>query len=187
MRNARRAAGRIVAMAGVAPGATMDKSQPRRQVNRLPDFEVPRQVTRRIAEESEGGRREREIHELDQEFDAPAYTDKRPKAPVQDAYEQADRAYGDALDSVKSILKSGGGLGTVLDMAWDNTDDRKIAELCRTISGEVGGAGQWLLDLADALDRCVVTGNALNSAGGNLPSKFRPASRIHSSADGNRR
>jgi len=96
-----------------------------------------RKRTTRAAAESEGARREREEHELEQQWGQPPV--ERGAETAQDLSQ--DRFDG-AMDAASSLLKSGPpGLGKVLHRADDNSggpnDIREIAAFCRAVAGEM--------------------------------------------------
>jgi len=140
-----------------------------------------RRAARRIAGESEGARRERETHELEQQFKGPAYGGERPAAPAggRDQADKTSDAYGEALESARSILDEpqGKGLRSVLNAAWDSEPDADIAAFCRTVAREIPGPNalaKWLSRLARALDKCAKAGDELNSAADRLPDTDSP-------------
>lgn len=128
----------------------------------------------RIAGESEGARREREIHELEQQFaEAPH---EKPQGPGE--HDRATRAHGEAMDAVRFLLSEGDKeLSDVLDAAWYNLkDDAVAAAFCRRVADEIPGGGtkEWFLRLADALEECAEAADEVDRSADRAPSRFRP-------------
>ena len=142
-----------------------------------------RRAAARIAGESDGARREREIHELEQQFagpprEKPGGPKVRPEASPQELHDRATMAHGEAMDAVRFILNEGDKeISAVLDAAWYNLkDDAVAAAFCRRVADEIpwGGAKEWFLRLADALEECAEAADEVDRSADRAPSRFRP-------------
>jgi len=108
----------------------------------------------RMAEESEGARREREIHELQQQYESPSYNKPMPSYDAKADAEFQDRT-NDAIKTIYDILKENR-LGSVMEMAWNDATTanayRRISQFCQAIGGNLSQADKkWFLDLAGAM------------------------------------
>lgn len=126
------------------------------------DFE--RLVRRVVAEESEGARRERQIHELEQQYGTPAHeSDNRRMPSVRDAV-MAQKAAADVLND---MLGEPSAFGRVMDAAYEQNgvyeNDRNILQMSKAIAAGDPKAREWFSRLADALETYDATHKMLNA------------------------
>lgn len=133
------------------------------------DFE---QLVRRIvAEESEGARRERELHELEQQYDTPAYEgDNRKPRPGQQNAEtvrRLDEVESEAYSAMVKLLQDGTPFGAVMDAAsqvGDMDNESGMLQVAKAIAAGDADAREWFSRLADALETYLDAQRALRKA-----------------------
>lgn len=118
-----------------------------------------RGAARRIVAESEGARREREQHELEQQYNAPAWTgDNRKRPPGQQDVEtirRLDNAEWEAFDAVSELLRDGTPFGKVMEAvseAGANNNERIMFQVSKAIASGRADVREWFSRLADALE-----------------------------------
>lgn len=132
-----------------------------------------RRIARKVIAESDGARREREIDELEQQFDAPAH--EKDEGDHQEDYGRADKAFTEALESVSGILGDSQ-LGAVMKLAIENAnDDKLVAQFCYNLAGETSGdTSGWFAALAEALEQQDRTGEAYSRASERMHNRSKP-------------
>jgi len=135
-------------------------------------------VRRIVAEESEGARRERETHELRQQYESPAWKgdNRRPKPGQQDmeTVRRLDKAKWDAYHEMTNMFDDGTAFGAVMYYAHEQSgameNDHNILQVSKAIASGRADAREWFSRLAEATEAFLDAGRAVAEAD---PDKIR--------------
>lgn len=125
-----------------------------------------------LAEESDGARRERETHELQQQFDTPAWggDNRKPKPGQQDTkiIRELDEMETKTLRAMTAIFDDGSPFGAVMDAAHDQSgameNDHNILQVSKAIASGKAEAREWFSRLAIAMETYLDAKRAMREA-----------------------
>ncbi len=164
---------------GTGVGAYRLEDRVVREQGQQGDTANAKRTAGRIEAESEGAQREREIAELEQQFDEPPHERPGGQGSPQADHARAKTAFGAAIESVKGILDDSQ-LGAVLKPAVNSlNDDMLVAKFCYDLAGETGGeTSGWFARLAEALEEQDRTREEFYSTGRRPPNRLGPEARL---------
>jgi len=127
-------------------------------------------LVKQVVAESEGAKREREQHELQQQYDSPAWEgdNRRPKPGQQDTdtVRRLDEAKWAAFREMTKLLDGSGTFAKVMNSAYkcDMDNESNILWMSKSIAANDPAARDWFSRLADVTQAFIDAGEAVAEA-----------------------